>query len=177
MPDMPDMSGRLLLMSGRELRPCRTFCPAGFNTHKMSDKDNMNVHWYLPVINWRKCPTGSQNVRQSAEGLPDTLSGTPKIIFAITGSDHLSVCRIDVDCRVVNLLSTIIAVCRVKQIEDTLSCKPAFKFRKSDCYKRDMAKKLMQSHLCFYIKNDHFRGCTLLTNSDLGQGMLRPAGL
>ncbi len=31
--DMLDMSGRLPLMSGRDLRPCRTFYPAGFNTH------------------------------------------------------------------------------------------------------------------------------------------------
>ena len=69
---MPDMSGRLLLMSGRRHRPCRTFCPAGFNAHK--------------VINWGKCPTGAQNVRQGAEGLPDILSGMPEIIFAITAT-------------------------------------------------------------------------------------------
>ena len=81
---MPDMSGRLLLMSGRGLRPCRTFCPAGFNPHKMSDKANKNDHWYLPVINWEKCLTGTQHVRQIVEGLPDILSGTPEIIFAIT---------------------------------------------------------------------------------------------
>ncbi len=37
MPDMPEMYGR-------ELRPCRTFCPAGFNTHKISDKENKNDH-------------------------------------------------------------------------------------------------------------------------------------
>ncbi len=84
MPDMPDMSGRLLLMSGRELRPCRTFCPAGLNTHKMFDKENKNDHWRLPVIIWEECLTGAQNVRQSAEGLPDILSSTPEIIFAIT---------------------------------------------------------------------------------------------
>ncbi len=84
MPDMPDMSGRLLLMSGRELIPCRTFCPAGFNTHKMSERKNKNDHCYEPVINWEKCLAGAQNVRQSAEGLLDILSGTPKIIFAIT---------------------------------------------------------------------------------------------
>ncbi len=36
---MPD----IMLMSGRELRPCRTFCPAEFNTHKMSDKENKNI--------------------------------------------------------------------------------------------------------------------------------------
>ncbi len=83
MPDMPDMSGRLLLMSGRELRPCRTFCPAGFTKHKMCDKENKNVDWYLPEINWQKCLTGAQNVRQTTEGLP-ILSGTPEIIFAIT---------------------------------------------------------------------------------------------
>ncbi len=81
---MPDMSGRLLLMSGRELRPCRTFSPAGFNTHKMSDKDNKNYHWYLPVIGWGKCLTGFQNVRQNVEDLPDILSGMLEIIFAIT---------------------------------------------------------------------------------------------
>ncbi len=46
MLDMPDMSGRLLLMSGRELRPCQTFCQAGFNTHKMSDKENKDDLWY-----------------------------------------------------------------------------------------------------------------------------------
>ena len=33
----------------------------------------------------KKCPTVAQNVRQSAEGLPDILSGMPEIIFAITG--------------------------------------------------------------------------------------------
>ncbi len=32
--NMPDMSGRLLLMSDRELTPCRTFCPARSNKHK-----------------------------------------------------------------------------------------------------------------------------------------------
>ena len=42
MLDMPDMSGRLLLMSGRGLRHCRTFCPAGFNTQKMSGKGDKN---------------------------------------------------------------------------------------------------------------------------------------
>ena len=47
---MPDMSSRLLLMSGRELRPCRTFCPAGFNKHKMPYKVNKNDQWYLPGI-------------------------------------------------------------------------------------------------------------------------------
>ena len=78
------MSGRLMLMSSRELRPCRTFCPAEFNTHKMSDKENKNDQLYLPVINWGKCLTAAQNVRQGAEGLPDILSGTPEIIFAIT---------------------------------------------------------------------------------------------
>ncbi len=48
------------VLSGRELRPCQTFCPAGFsNTHKMSNKENKNDHWYLifPVINWGKCLT------------------------------------------------------------------------------------------------------------------------
>ncbi len=40
---------------------------------------------YLPVINCEKCLTGAQNVRQSADGLPEILSGTPEIIFAITG--------------------------------------------------------------------------------------------
>ena len=80
MPDMPDMSGRLLLMSGRELIPCRTFCPACCNTHKMSDNKGKNHHWYWPVINWEKCLTWVQ----SAEGLPDILSGMLEIIFAIT---------------------------------------------------------------------------------------------
>ncbi len=75
---------RLLLMSGREVRLCRTFCPAWFNTHKMFDKENKNGYWYLPVINWGKCLTGAQNVRQGTEGLPDILSGIPEIIFAIT---------------------------------------------------------------------------------------------
>ena len=83
---MPDMSGRLLLMSGRELRLCQTFCPAGLNTHKMFDKEYENNHCYLAVINWEECLTGAQNVRQSAEGLPDILSGTPEIIFATTDS-------------------------------------------------------------------------------------------
>ncbi len=64
MPDMLDMSGRLLLMSGRELISCQTFCPAGFNQHKMSDKVNENDHWYLAVVNWEKCLVATQNVRQ-----------------------------------------------------------------------------------------------------------------
>ncbi len=37
----------------------------------------------MPVINWEKCLTATQNVRQSAEGLPDILSGTSEIIFPI----------------------------------------------------------------------------------------------
>ena len=51
---MPDVSSRLLLMANRELRPCWTFCPAAFNTNKVSDKGNKNDHWYLPGINWEK---------------------------------------------------------------------------------------------------------------------------
>ncbi len=51
---MPDVSSRLLLMANRELRPCWTFCPAGFNTNEVSDKENKNDHWYLPGINWEK---------------------------------------------------------------------------------------------------------------------------
>ncbi len=78
---MPDMSSRLLLMSGREERHCRTFCPAG---HKMSDKENKNCYGYLPVSNWGKCLTGAQNVPLGAKGLLDILSGMPEIIFAIT---------------------------------------------------------------------------------------------
>ena len=34
-----------------------------------------------------KCLTGPQNVRQSAEGLLDKMCGTPKIIFAFTGTN------------------------------------------------------------------------------------------
>ena len=89
MPDMPDMSGKLLVMSGRELRPCRTFCPAGFEAHTISDKENKNDHRYLPGINCVKCLTGAQNVRHSTDGLPDISSGTPEIIFAITGMRKL----------------------------------------------------------------------------------------
>ncbi len=84
MPDMLDMSCRLLVLSDRELRPCRTFCPAGFKTHTISDKENKNDHRYLPVINCEKCLTAAQNVRHSADDLPDILSGTSEIIFAIT---------------------------------------------------------------------------------------------
>ncbi len=51
---MLDMPGRLLWMSGRELRFCRTFCLVGFNTHRMSDKETKNDHCYLRVINWEK---------------------------------------------------------------------------------------------------------------------------
>ena len=36
-----------------------------------------------------KCLTGAQNVRQGDEGLPDILSGTPEIIFAITGTSEI----------------------------------------------------------------------------------------
>ncbi len=50
--NMPDMSDRLVLMSDRELRPCRTLCPAGFNTHKISHKEIKKDHWHLQVINW-----------------------------------------------------------------------------------------------------------------------------
>ncbi len=89
--NMPDMSGRLLLMSGRELIPCWTFCPAGFNQHNVwqsRDKEKENDHWYLPVVNWEKCLTGTLNVRQHVEGLLDILSGTPEIIFTITVNDQ-----------------------------------------------------------------------------------------
>ena len=72
MPDMPDMSGRVLLMSGKGLRPCRTFCPAGFNICQLSPEKNV---WH-----------GDQNVRQSSEDLPDILSGRPEIIFARTAT-------------------------------------------------------------------------------------------
>ncbi len=75
------MSGRLLLMSSRELSPCRTFCPSEFNAHKMSDEENKNDHWYLPVINWEKCLTVPQKVRLSTVGLPDKMH---EIIFTIT---------------------------------------------------------------------------------------------
>ncbi len=75
------MSCRLLLISGREVRPCLTLCPAGFNfkinTHKLSYKENKNDHWYLPVLNWEKYLTGTQNVQQTAEGMLDIWSGTP----------------------------------------------------------------------------------------------------
>ncbi len=55
--NMPDISGR-------NPRHCQRFCPAGLNTHKMSEKENKNDHWYLPDINWEKCLTVAQNVRQ-----------------------------------------------------------------------------------------------------------------
>ncbi len=70
MPDMPDMSSRVLLMSSKGLSPCRTFCPAGFNICRLSVAKNV---WH-----------GDQNVRQSIEDLPDILSGTHEIIFART---------------------------------------------------------------------------------------------
>ena len=38
--NMPYMSGRLLLMSGRGLQHCRTFCLTGVNTGKLSSKWN-----------------------------------------------------------------------------------------------------------------------------------------
>ena len=60
--------------------------PAEFNTHKMSDKENKNDRWYLPVINWGKCLTGAQNVLESPEGLPNILSGSSEIIFMINDS-------------------------------------------------------------------------------------------
>ena len=41
----------------------------------------------LLVIDWEKCLTGDQNVRQSNEGLPDILSGKPEIIFTRTAQD------------------------------------------------------------------------------------------
>ncbi len=44
----------------------------------------------LLVIDWDKCPTGDQNVRQSIEGLPDILSGRLKIIFTRTVQSALS---------------------------------------------------------------------------------------
>ncbi len=51
--DIPDMSGRLLLMSDRELKHCRTFCPAGFNTQKMSSI-KYNICWSLTEKNVRQ---------------------------------------------------------------------------------------------------------------------------
>ncbi len=78
------MSGRLLQMSGRELRTYRTFCPAGINTHRISDNDTrMATDIYQSSTG--KCLTRAQNVRQNAEGLPNILSSMPEIIFAITG--------------------------------------------------------------------------------------------
>ncbi len=70
--NMPDMSGRVLLMSGKGLWPCRTFCPAGFNICRL----------WIEKNDWH----GDQNVRQSFEDLPDILSGRPEIIFARTAS-------------------------------------------------------------------------------------------
>ncbi len=35
----------------------------------MSIEEKKNNHWYLPVIDWGKCLTGAQNVRQNTEGL------------------------------------------------------------------------------------------------------------
>ncbi len=60
---------RLLLMSGRELRPCRRFCPEEFNVHRMPDKENNNDHCYLSLINWENSLTFAQNVPQSTEGV------------------------------------------------------------------------------------------------------------
>ncbi len=48
--NMPDMSGRLLLMSGRGLKHCQTFCTAWFNTRKMFSKQH-NICWSLTEKN------------------------------------------------------------------------------------------------------------------------------
>ncbi len=44
-----EMSGRFLLMSGRELRPCGTFCPAELNTPEISDKENKNAGFNIKL--------------------------------------------------------------------------------------------------------------------------------
>ncbi len=69
-------------MSSREFRPCRTFCPARINTHKMFDKENKNID--ICQSSTGNYLTAAQYVRQSAEGWPDILSCMPEIIFAIT---------------------------------------------------------------------------------------------
>ncbi len=83
---MPDMSGRLLLISGRELDLAGHFVQQGsIHIECLTRKTRITT-----VINWENCPTGAQNVRQSAEGLPDILSGTPEIVFATTEHDTFS---------------------------------------------------------------------------------------
>ncbi len=50
----------------------------------------------------KKCLTGTQNLRQHFVSLPDKMSGTPEIIFAITGvliSDgKILIPELDSDC-------------------------------------------------------------------------------
>ncbi len=79
--NMPDMSCRLLLMSGREVRPCQTFCPAvSIHIKCPTRKTRMTTDIYQSS-NGKKCLTWAQNVQQSTEGLPYILFGTPEIIF------------------------------------------------------------------------------------------------
>ncbi len=70
MPDMPDMSVRVLLMSGKGLWPCRIFCPAGFNICRLWTEKNV----------W-------QGIKMSDRALKTcrTFCGRPEIIFARTG--------------------------------------------------------------------------------------------
>ncbi len=64
-------AGHVRQNSGDVRQRAETLPDTGFETHTISDKENKNDHRYLPVINCEKCMTGAQNVRQSADGLPD----------------------------------------------------------------------------------------------------------
>ncbi len=161
MPDMLDMSGRLLLMSGRELRPCRTFCPAGFNKHKMSDKENKNDHWYLPYINWQKCLTGAKNVWQTTEGLPDILSGTPKIIFAITvksSSKFAIFKRLKIDPETPPIPLSLVQFYRTQEHRISFSFITSHLTGniENHCYRLYVTFKIFLSWLCLKIINNFY---------------------
>ncbi len=64
------------------------FCPALVNVEEMFSREKYIKDPAESFLFARhqitKCPTGSQNVWQSIERLPDNLPGTPEIILAIT---------------------------------------------------------------------------------------------
>ncbi len=77
---MPDMPGRLLLMSDRGLRHCRTFCPPGFNTRKRFGKGDKNFNKIFASHQLRKISDRGFKC-QAEHWMPDILSGRHEIFF------------------------------------------------------------------------------------------------
>ena len=51
------------------------------NTHKMSDEENKNDHWYLAVINWGKCLTRAHFVQHASNNFRGHWRGGARILF------------------------------------------------------------------------------------------------